>query len=433
VTPPGWSASAGIEQLTAEIDRLLAVADAELESGYPGDHSGRQPVHTAYIPAHRFEAGACAAWGEQALFALAEHAPDDATFAAATGLHPGLAGRVRPLVLDKLAAEPVEDVRIDFEDGYGVRGDETEDAHARAAARALAEALRADGAPPFCGLRCKSLERQARRRALRTLDVFLATLLDGGRRPLPPGFVITLPKVTSAAQVGAMALICARLEAAHGLAWPSRLMFEIQVETPQLIVGADGAATIARCVHAGAGRLIGLHYGTYDYSAALGIPAARQSLDHPAADYAKSVLQVAAAGTGVRLCDGSTNVLPVGTHDEITAAWRLHARLVRRSLDRGFYQGWDLHPAQLVTRYAATYAFYREQLPAAATRLSDHAARTTRGTEEPATIKALAAFVLRALTCGATTETELTALTGLSRAQLSIATRSGRLLAESSS
>ena len=136
---------------------------------------------------------------------------------------------------------------------------------------------------------------------------------------------------------------------AFGIGPSQQLWFEIQVETPQAILGADGAATIARCVHAAPGRLSGLHYGTYDYSAALGIAAAHQSMEHPAADYAKAVMQVAAAGTGVRLVDGSTNVLPVGTRDEVVAAWRLHSRLVRRSLERGFYQGWDLHPAQLVT------------------------------------------------------------------------------------
>jgi len=67
-------------------------------------------------------------------------------------------------------------------------------------------------------------------------------------------------------------------------------------------------------LHAAAGRCAGLHFGTYDYTAALGISAAYQSLEHPAADHAKAVMQVAAAGTGVPVCDGSTNVLPVWQH-----------------------------------------------------------------------------------------------------------------------
>ena len=132
----------------------------------------------------------------------------------------------------------------------------------------------------------------------------------------------------------------------------------------------DGTATVARLIQAADGRLTGLHYGTYDYSAACGIAAGYQSLEHPAADYAKAVMQVAAAGTGVRLSDGSTNVLPVGDTTAVHAAWALHARLVRRSLERGFYQGWDLHPAQLPTRYAATYGFYRDGRDAATARLA---------------------------------------------------------------
>src|SRR5258706_12085365 len=181
------------------------------------------------------------------------------------------------------------------------------------------------------GLRCKSLEKDTRHRAVRTLQVFLGTLLENDRPP-PQGFVITLPKVTSAAQVSAMAVLCERLEAAFAVTWPlGLLVFEIQVETPQVILGADGAATIARCVHAAPGRLTGLHFGTYDYTASLGIAAPYQSLEHPAADYARAVMQVAAAGTGGRQTDGSTSVLPVGSRDEVISAWRLHARLVRRA------------------------------------------------------------------------------------------------------
>ena len=412
------------DRLTADLDRMLAVADAELESGYGGSCGVRQPVHTAYVPAHTFGPDTVAEWGAQALAALGQLARSPAELAAATGLAPGVAAEVHPLVRAKLGSQPIEDLRIDFEDGYGLRGDETEDAHARAAARALASVLRDEAAPPFTGLRCKSLEKGTRHRAVRTLQVFLETLLENGL-PLPPGFVITLPKVTSAAQVAAMVTVCERMEGALGLAAPRRLVFEIQVETPQAIIGADGAATIATCVHAADARLTGLHYGTYDYSAALGIAAAYQSMEHPAADYAKAVMQVAAAGTGVRLSDGSTNILPVGNHDEVIAAWHLHSRLVRRSIERGFYKGWDLHPAQLVTRYAATYGFYREGLPAAADRLRRSAKRSAAGQEEPATIRALGGFLGRALDCGALHEAELETATNLTADQLRLARRSG--------
>jgi citrate lyase beta subunit len=407
---------AGLESMAAEADRMLARADRALAEGYPGPRPGRQPVHTVYVAADRYGPGLAAEWGWQALKALETWTPGPAEFGAAMGLPAGLAADVRSRVLAKLVAEPIEDLRLDFEDGYGNRGDDPEDADARRAAANLAAEIAAGTGPPFTGVRGKSLEAATRRRAIRTLHEFLGALLAHG--PLPPGFVITLPKVTSADQVTAMARLCAALEQAHGLA-PGVLEFEVQVETPQLILGADGTAVIARCVPAAEGRLTGLHYGTYDYSAALGIAAQQQSLEHPAADHARAVMQVAAAGTGVRLSDGSTNVLPEGDRDQIVAAWQLHAALVRRSLDRGFYQGWDLHPAQLASRYAATFGFFREGLPAAAARLRSYVGHEPGAVlEEPATARALAGFLARGLDCGAVTEDELAELTGLDRADL---------------
>jgi len=412
--------------LAEELDRLLAVSDAQLAAGYPRT-GGYQPVHTAYVPADKFGSDTVRLWGSQALAALAEFAPDPAGFADVFGLSRQLADRVRLLVQAKLTDEPIEDLRVDFEDGYGTRAGHTEDAHARAAARSLREVLAQQGAPRLAGIRCKSLEPTTRRRAVSTIEAFLEAFCEFSDPPF--AFLITLPKVTSAAQVTAMNVLCERFELAYRppvLPW--RLQFEIQVETPQLVLGADGAATVARCVHAGGDRLAGLSYGTYDYSAALGVSADYQSLEHPAADYAKAVMQVAAAGTGVSLSDGSSNVLPAGNPKEVIAAWRLHARLVRRSLERGFYQGWDLHPAQLVSRYAATYAFYREGVPAAAARLRSRTERAAAGQEEPATIRALADFLVRAQDCGAATEIEISGGTGLKLDQLRIARFHGRIV-----
>jgi citrate lyase beta subunit len=363
-----------------ELDARLGPVDAQLRARYPGDPHTRQPVHTLYVPADLFGRGVLREYSRIVLSMVKEHGPlpfdED----------------VSARVLAKLAREPVEDLRIDFEDGYGVRDDAEEDTAARAAATAVAGGER----PAFVGLRCKSLEASTRRRAVRTLDVFLEAL-----GPPPPGFVITLPKVSAAAQVEAMVVLCGRLEKAHGLA-DGALRFEIQVETPPAILGADGTATVAQLITAAQGRCTGLHYGTYDYSASVGIAAQYQSMEHPAADHAKAVLQVAAAGTGVRLSDGSTNVLPVGDTASVRAAWDLHARLVRRSLERGYYQGWDLHPAQLPTRFGATYAFFREAAPMTLERLGRYLSRRSAGIlDEPATARAMAGFLLRGLDCGA--------------------------------
>jgi citrate lyase beta subunit len=397
-----------------DADAALAGVDAELARRYPGDPGTRQPVHTVYVPADALEAGTAGTWGREALALLDRHAPDAEAFAAVLGLPRGLAGPVHDRVRAKLAREPVEDLRIDFEDGYGVRPDAEEDAAAARAARLVA----AGGCPPFVGIRMKCLEAAVRARAIRTLDVFLTGLLDAAGA-LPDGLVLTLPKVTYPQQVSAMAELLTRFEETAGLP-AGRLRFEIQIETTQAILGADGRATVARFIDAAQRRATGLHYGTFDYSAACGVGAAQQSPDHPVADHAKAVMQVAAAGTGVRVCDGSTNVLPVGERAEVHAAWRLHHALVRRALTRAYYQGWDMHPGHLPTRYAAVYAFYREGLAAAAQRLAAYAARRAGGAvlDEPATARALSGYLLRGVDCGAVDLPEVTEATGLSRPEL---------------
>ena len=401
-------------ELSEELDARLKDADSALARQFPGDHGRRQPVHTVYVPGDRYHAGLVDEWGTGALAAVDAHAE---LFGELVG-DPGTVARVR----SKLDEEPIEDLRIDFEDGYGARPDAAEDADAAAAGVALARSRAEHAAPPFTGIRIKSLEAPTRHRALRTCIVFITSLTDAGATL--EDFVVTLPKVTSVEQVEAMVRLCERTEAA---ADAGRLRFEIQVETPQSILSPDGAALVARMVHASEGRCTGLHYGTYDYSAFCGIAAPYQSMDHPVADHAKLVMQAAAAGTGVRLSDGSTNRLPVGDAAAVRCGWEEHLRLVRRSLERGYYQGWDLHPAQLPTRYAATFAFYRDDLADATRRLHDYFARADSAIlDEPATVRALADYALRALQCGAATADELQEATGLGAERLAELARPAR-------
>ena len=390
--------------LASELDARLAAVDAALAAHYPGERAGRQPVHTVYVPADRFHPGLVGDHGAAALAAVDAH---EDRLLALLGGDRDLLSRVRA----KLERDPVEDLRIDFEDGYGTRPDDEEDDDVRRAARDLRAALDAGTAAPFTGIRFKGFEAPTRSRGVRTLTIFVARLVEDG--PLPETFVVTLPKVTAVEQVEALVHVAARLETELGLP-DGVLRFEIQVETPQSILGPDGSALVARMVHASAGRCTGLHYGTYDYSASCGIAAAHQSLEHPVADHAKAIMQAAAAGTGVRLSDGSTNLLPVGGPDEVEAAWANHLRLVRRSLARGYYQGWDLHPAQLPTRFAATFGFYRDGLAAAADRLRTYVERRDSGVlDEPATARALADFLLRGTDCGALSQDEVGEGTGL--------------------
>ncbi|WP_251443039.1 aldolase/citrate lyase family protein [Microbacterium sp. USTB-Y] len=392
----------------ADVDARLSGTDTLLATEYPGDDGSRQPVHTLYVPADRYRPELPAAFGQVAAQAVADFGGAVA-LAQAVGLG-ALADELAPLVDAKLQREPIEDLRLDFEDGYGARPDDEEDADAVLAAERVSAAVAAGVAPPFIGIRFKCFEAPTRRRGIRTLDLFLTTLVRTGG--LPDGLVLTLPKVTTVEQVEAMVALCELFEQRLGLP-AGRLRFEVQMETPQLIVAADGSVPVATLLHRADGRVSALHYGTYDYSASLQIAAAYQSMEHPAADFAKQVMQVAVAETGVRISDGSTNVIPVGDPEHVIEAWKLHARLVRRSLERGYYQGWDLHAAQLPTRYLATYAFYREGFAAAAKRLDNylHGSDATI-MDEPATARALARFVVRGLECGALTAEEVRAATG---------------------
>lgn len=381
--------------LSADAVRAVTARLSDVELRAP---TGRQPVHTCYVPADRVTSSTPGDWGAQALAALDEHAPDG--LADVLDLPPGSAEAVHTRVRAKLAAEPVEDLRIDFEDGYGVRSDAEEDADAERTATVVREWLGDGVAPLRFGLRMKSFDtRASRERGIRTLDVFLTALGEA-----PDAFVITFPKVTSVAQVEVFGDVLDLF----GLP----LRFEIQVETAQSVVDRQGRLAIPTFIEAGRGRVSGLHFGTYDYTAGCGLGAAHQHLAHGACDFARNVMQVSAAGTGVALSDGSTNVLPVG--DNVHEGWRTHYRLVRRSLAHGFYQGWDLHPAQLVTRYAAVHAFYLEGVAADARRLRayvEHAGGAIL--DEPATAQALSSSFIRALDCGALEEDEIRRATGL--------------------
>ncbi len=418
----------------AAVDDLLVEDDAARRRAFPGAEATRQPVHTVYVPADRCRPDVIDVWSDQARALLRLHGPDPASFAAATGQPVHDVAAIWDALLLKLDTAPIEDLRIDLEDGYGTRSDAEEDRDAIHAGEVLAglanaTAPQAPGAtartaPGWLGVRIKSLEAPTRRRGLRTLDLVLGALLE--RTGLPPGWVITVPKVTSVGQVRAMVDICQRLERAHDLMSDS-LRFELQIETSQAVLLPDGTAGVAPMIHAAGARCSGLHFGTYDYTAAVGIAGRYQSLEHPAADHAKAVIQLAAAGTGVRISDGSSNVLPTGDHDQVVAAWRLHARLVRRSLERGFYQGWDLHPGQLPTRFLATYLFFRDGFASTARRLADYRSGIGAGTQdEPATVRALAEFLLRGLHCGALLPAEVEAATaGLGADDLRDLTRSG--------
>jgi hypothetical protein len=388
---------------------VLAEALDKIATRYPGESAARQPVHTVYGGGHLFSHDTAHKLGGLAKKALATHAPDAKTFAEAASVRADLAETVYARVLAKLEREPVEDFRIDFEDGYGTRADAEEDNHVELAAKEVARGAKEKTLPPFIGIRIKSFSRELHARATRTLEIFLETLARE-HGDLPPNFVVTFPKIQHIDQVRAFVERLSGIEKKIGLA--KRVPIEIMVEQPQTIFAPDGRAALPLVHDACDGRLSGAHFGTYDYTASLGITAAHQHMLHPACDFAKNMMQLAFAGTGVMLSDGATNVMPVGSRATVHAAWKLHASHVRHSLETAFYQGWDLHPAQLPTRYATVFGFFLESRAAATERLKNFVEKAAQATlvgdvfDDAATGQGLLNFFLRGLSCGALTEHE---------------------------
>jgi len=413
----------------------LARANTLLAETVPGDSIDRQPVHTVYGGAHLFRADTATRLGAAALTTLDEYAPDPQTLARVLDLNPGVdAGVVRTRIVDKLRREPVEDFRIDFEDGYGNRVDAEEDGHAIAAAEEVARGRQAGTLPPFIGIRIKPMSKELHRRSLRTLDLFVTTLAKASRRRLAQNFVITIPKVMAQGQVASVAGACTRIENRLKLT-RGVLRLELMIETPQSILAPDGTSALRGLVTAGRGRVVGAHFGTYDYTALCGITASWQHMRHPVCDFAKHMMQVALAQSGVRLSDGATNIMPVAPHRapdgaplslahhreneaSIHRAWKTHFDDTMHSLVNGYYQGWDLHPAQLPTRYAAVYAFFLSSLPAATARLRNFVDKAAQATlvgdvfDDAATGQGLLNYFVRGLSSGALTLDEARA-TGL--------------------
>ena len=457
-----------IQQLTGRLE----TANQAFMQHYPGETGRRQPVHTVYGGAHLFKSDSAQRLGKVAERALEEYAPDFVVFAQAIGLPEvaqlpdvlsyahGLKARLEndpesvrgenkaawlahaiySRVREKLKREPVEDFRIDFEDGYGNRPDAEEDGHAESAAIEVVKGMNDGTLPPFIGIRIKPFTEELRARSMRTMDIFISTVMDGAGNRLPGNFVVTLPKITIPEQVAALSALFDRLEARNGLPDGS-LKMEMMIETTQSIINARGEINLPSLLRASQGRCTAAHFGTYDYTASCGITAAHQHMMHPACDFAKHMMQVSFAGTGVWLSDGATNIMPVGPHrasegmrlsadqiDEnrsvVHRAWKLHYDHIQHSLVGGFYQGWDLHPAQFPTRYAAVYSFFLESLDAASDRLRNFVDKAAKATlvgdvfDDAATGQGLLNYFLRALNCGALTEAEALRLSGLSVEEL---------------
>ncbi len=405
---------------------------------YPGDPSSRQPVHTVYGGAHLFKSDTAVKMAQAAQKTFNEYAATPLELSEALQMPPrvGLAEKVHERVLAKLKSEAVEDFRIDFEDGFGNRSDPEEDSAAILAAAETAKGMKEKTLPPFIGIRIKTFSEELKNRGVRTLDLFVTEVvrLTGGT--LPSNFTVTLPKVTCAEQVSMLVAVLDFLE--KKLKLPSKsICIELMVEAPQTLFLSDGRLSLPDMIRAADSRCRGAHFGTYDFTASMNITAENQVMDHTVCDFAKHIMKVSLSQTGIWLSDGATNIMPVGPHKgtELTKeemrenkiaihrAWRTSYSHIRHSLRGGYFQGWDLHPAQLPVRYATLYAFFLEGLDAVSKRLKNFLAVAAKATlvgdvfDDAATGQGLLNYFLKAYNCGAVTEEEILA-TGITMPEL---------------
>jgi hypothetical protein len=283
----------------------------------------------------------------------------------------------------------------------------------------------------------KSFAPETYKRAIRTMDLFLNNLLEKTDGKLPENFVVTLPKITRTEEVQALAELLEVFERQNNLKKVS-IKIEIMIETPQAIVGENGEIALRKLVAAGMGRVNSAHFGAYDYTSALGIVAEHQHLRHEACNFARQMMQISLSPMDIRLSDSVTTEMPIPVHKSedlsikqvaenkraVHKAWRTHFNNVTHSLIDGFYQSWDLHPAQLVPRYAALYAFFLESKDSSAKRLKGFIDKATQAMltgnqfDDAASAQGLLNYFVRAMNCGAISEKEIIELTSLSMEEL---------------
>lgn len=443
-------------------------------------HSMREPVHVVYGGAHLFTAETPQKLGKLALRSIDTYAPNFVEFAEAMWLkgadslpkHQELiedlefkisdnpekikvenfpawfAWNVFRKTVNKVKNEPVEDFRIDFEDGYGIRSNSEEDEHAISASDELAKlknktlenSLDSIANLPFCGVRIKSFQKETFQRAARTLNLFLTNLFEKCGGNLPENFAVTLPKITRKEEIEVLAELLDRFEKINEIE-KGLIKIEIMIETPQAIVNENSEIALKKLVEAGNGRVNSAHFGAFDYTASFGISGIHQHLQHEACNFARQMMQIALSPLNIRLSDSVTTEMPVPVHrgenltnsqirenkNAVIKGWRKHFNNVTNSLINGFYQSWDLHPAQIAARYAAVYAFFIESQTEQATRLKGFLDKATKAMltgnqfDDAASAQGLLNFFIRANNCGAISENEILAQTGLSGEELKTA------------
>lgn len=402
-----------------------------------------QPIHTFYGGAHLFRFNTAKKMGELALRGLTSYAKNGdellRVFAADTGVLPAsdtrsqhekaLFAKIHSRLVSKLQTEPVEDYRVDFEDGYGVRSNEEEDDEAVRVAKETAKALEENQLPELFGLRIKALNKTYLKRSLRTLEIYISSLLENSNGRMPRYFIVTAPKIESPVEAKILNRALTEIEQKFNL--PANSVYaDLMIESPSAVI-SGGKLNIGNIIDAAGERCLAINIGIYDFTSMLGVAAQSQEYKHPFAGLLRLLLKMEIVQKRIYLSDGATHILPVeiygkekdsahpndalrsANRDAIHKAWRLAYNNNLHSLYYGIYQGWDLHPYQLIPRYVALYKYFLNDLSNSIERMKNFLGSDTNQSltshffDDAASALGLYNYFVKAASCGAITDDDI--------------------------
>jgi citrate lyase beta subunit len=385
----------------------------------------KQPIHTLYGGAHLFNTSTPLKVKEIAQRYFSNYLPNPAELSSIFHIiDEHLARELHERTSVQLNSHCLEDYRVDFEDGYGYRTNEEEDSDARKAASEAAYSSNENMLPPFFGFRIKPLTKISANRSLRTLDIFLSHFFSSVKA-LPENFIVTLPKIESAEQCTIFNEIIAKYEKQLGLP-ENYIKTELMIELPGALYSPIGTFLLPELVKASGTRLLGLHFGIYDFTSSIQIPAPSQSYTHHACDEVRFLMQCTGNLFPVNISDGATSFLPLELYknpsstieqaensSNVGKGWKLHFDNVLHSINYGIFQGWDLHPAQIPARILALQYYFMTNKQQSLDRLQRFVVKAAQATQsggvfdDAATGQGLLNFVRRGYNCGALTQEDV--------------------------
>lgn len=387
----------------SEKSRLLIESLNEKFGEYHLSKTSVHPVHTVYGGAQLFHRNTLKKIGEKGIALIKNYFSEPPYCTVLSGesdvpLNSEIRQQVIDQTINKLTVNPVEDYRIDFEDGYGLRDSAKEDEDAERCAIELSELFqKSDNSSAFqTGIRIKSFSLPTLQRSIRTFDIFLSTFFQNCDIQNVPFLSVCLPKVTDLKEVELLLSLLTDYAKSHNLN-TGFLRAEIMLETPEFYLKSNGFAALREMVDSFSGSFNALHLGLYDFTSSLGVQSADQKYNHPYLDFLRFQTIMQFSKSTIRLVDGATMEMPVEKYKKsefaelseeecnankimIINAANAHTENIYHSMKMGFDSSWDLHPGQVAIRYLTLFTNYKKSFSAMRERFINFVENAARAT-----------------------------------------------------